>query len=63
MVLVFAGRGRGFGGRGLGRFGGRAYGGIAAPAEEREALKREADYLKRTLDGLNARIGELEKDK
>jgi hypothetical protein len=32
-----------------------------APADEVEALKAEADHLKRSMDAVNARLAELEK--
>ncbi len=58
------------GGRGLGRFSGRPWGGRfagsppvhpAAPSNEIEALKAGADSLNRELEAINARIAELEK--
>lgn len=67
----FRGRRGGFGpGRGFGRGYGANYEWhpaaagqwpAVAPADEVEALKAEADYLKRSMDAVNARIAELEK--
>jgi hypothetical protein len=34
-----------------------------APADEVAALKAEADYLRRSMDAVNARITELEKNR
>jgi prefoldin subunit 5 len=34
-----------------------------APADEVEALRAEADYLRRSIDAVNARIAELEKNR
>jgi hypothetical protein len=63
------GRGRGFG-RGMGRGrGGWGYPALAYPApagtlqEEADALKEQAKFLSETLENLNRRIAELEKDK
>lgn len=67
----FRGRRGGFGpGRGFGRGRGANYGWYppaagqwpaVAPADELEALKAQADHLKRSMDAVSARIAELEK--
>lgn len=67
------GRRGGFGpGHGFGRGYGANYGWYppaagqwpaVAPADEVEALRAEADYLRRSMDAVNARIAELEKNR
>ncbi len=60
------GRGGGFGaGRGFRRGFGMGYGWagpVAAPGNELDALKNEADFMKKSLEAINRRIEELQKE-